>query len=264
VSHRRNLLIVRAGDDSLHPQWLQGHAMREFDLFVSYYGTVPDRYRSESEHYHAMRGARWPAHDAICRERAALLASYDFVAFACDDLLAGRENWNALFRICRRHRLDLAQPAIEGPVSHDITRPVEGCLLRYTNFVEIMSPIFSRRALADLKSSFGKSVSGWGLDLLWTSLLEGKRRRMAIIDAVRVTHTRALREGALYPLLAEQGIDAHAEGSAILRRLGRTEFRPCELSRIPSDETHASSFVRRLKAIGPRRRQVGSLIKGRS
>jgi hypothetical protein len=229
---RRNLLIVRAGDDSLHPDWLEGAVEREFDLLVSYYGAQPGHYREQADIYHEMAGPRWPAHHAICREHASTLRSYDFVAFACDDLRAGLATWNALFSVCRSFRLDLAQPAIEGDVTFPITRPVEGCLLRYTNFVEIMCPVFSRRALAGLHPTFGESVSGWGLDYLWQKFLVGKGE-IAVIDSVRVAHARPLRVGTLYTRLAEQKIDPWAEMAAVLARSNVTTVPPREIRRVP-------------------------------
>ena len=63
---RNNLLIVRAGDESLHPRWRGNGEARNFDLLVSYFGATPGRYRDECDFYHAMPGARWPAHHAIC------------------------------------------------------------------------------------------------------------------------------------------------------------------------------------------------------
>jgi hypothetical protein len=155
---RRNLLVVRAGDDSLHPGWLAGEGPRDFDLLVSYYGRRPGRYRNEAEHYHEMQGPRWPAHNAICREHPEILVPYDRVCFACDDLVAELDTWNRLFATCWLYGLDLAQPAIEGHVSYEITRPVDGCVLRRTNFVENMCPVFSAKALMMLRDTFGKRV----------------------------------------------------------------------------------------------------------
>lgn len=231
-TERRNLLVVRAGDDSLHPGWVQQGCDRSFDLLVSYYGTEVDQHRAGADYYHVMQGPRWPAHDAICRANRTFLEHYDFVGFACDDLMGEQSSWDALFAICGRHGLDLAQPAIEGHVSHPITEPVPGSLLRRTNFVEIMCPVFSRRALAELHLTFGESRSGWGLDVLWATRLDNPQWRLAVIDAVRVRHSRPLHEGPLYSLLKQVGVSPRQELIAICARLGLEKFHPRELSRI--------------------------------
>jgi hypothetical protein len=142
---RENLIVVRAGDASLHRRWINDTRARNFDLLVSYYGSSPGRYERKADHYHAMRGPRWPAHDWLWRHRRDLFDRYERVAFVCDDVDADTRTWNAMFDLCGWFGLDLAQPAVAGYVNHAITRPVAGALLRYTTFVEVMCPVFSRR-----------------------------------------------------------------------------------------------------------------------
>ena len=45
TGRRRFLVVVRAGDASLHPAWVDPSHPRSFDLVVSYYGRDPERYR---------------------------------------------------------------------------------------------------------------------------------------------------------------------------------------------------------------------------
>ena len=83
---RRNLIVVRAGDNSLHRRWLNDSRARNFDLLVSYYGKLRGRYQNRADHYHEMTGPRWPAHDWLWRNRRELFDRYDRVAFVCDDV----------------------------------------------------------------------------------------------------------------------------------------------------------------------------------
>ncbi len=229
---RRNLIIVCAGDQSIHPGWIDPDRRRDFDLFVSYYGTTPDRFRAQAEYYRAETGPRWPAHERICREQWAIVEHYEYVAFACDDLAAPQATWNALFRACRRYGLDLAQPAIEGHPTHAITQPQPGCVLRYTNFVEIMCPVFGRATLQRLRGTFGQSVSGWGLDFLWGSLLPCPDFRVAIIDSIRVRHTRPKGGASLRPVLAGLGIDPGEELARLRATHGLVSAEPVEYERL--------------------------------
>ena len=222
---RSNLLIVRAGDQSLHPTWLGAAGEpRNFDLMVSYFGATPGRFRDGADHYHAMVGPRWPAHDAICKESAELLARYDRIGFACDDLEAPLSAWNGLFQACDWYELDLAQPAVEGFVIRDITKPVDGLILRYTSYVEIMCPVFSRRAFERLRGTFSESVSGWGLPQLWSRVLPYPEYRMAVIDAVHIKHMSPIREGTLRPTLDALGIDPREEMMRVLEKHGIDKF----------------------------------------
>lgn len=229
---RNNLIIVRAGDKSLHPRWRGKGEPGNFDLLVSYFGSTPERYRDACDFYHSMPGARWPAHHAVCSQNEVFLGRYQRVAFACDDLDATLQSWNRLFDLCEWYDLDLAQPAVEGYVSWSITKPQAGCLLRYTNYVETMCPVFSRRALEKLRGSFAESVSGWGLDLLWSRALPYPEYKMAIIDSVRVVHTTPVRQGSLRPTLDALGIDPAQEMNQLAARHGIDRFQTEEHARL--------------------------------
>lgn len=217
---RENLIVVRAGDASLHRRWINDSRARKFDLLVSYYGRIAGRYERQADHYHAMTGPRWPAHDWLLSHRSDLFERYANVAFVCDDVDADTRAWNMMFDLAAWFGLDLAQPAVVGHVNHPIVLPASGTLLRYTSFVEVMCPVFSRRALARCADTFGASVSGWGLDALWSARLPYPEYRIAVVDRVRVTHTSPTRGGALRPVLDALGVDPPAEAAALLARAG--------------------------------------------
>lgn len=241
---RDNLIIARAGDDSLHPNWLASGDERSFDLMVSYYGTEPDRFRAGAEHYHAVPGARWPAHHAICQELWDLLKRYEYIAFACDDLEATSSTWDRLFAICRAHQLDLAQAAIDGPVSHAITKPQLRCLYRLTNFVEIMCPIFHRPILEKLRWTMGESQSGWGLDYLWSSLLPYPQFKLAIVDGAPVRHMRPIGQGSLQRVLEDRGVMKRDEMNRLFSKHGINKFPLLEyLCVLPPAPTEATAVA---------------------
>ena len=132
----------------------------------------------------------------------------------------------------RSNDLDLAQPAILGHPGLEITKPRDGCILRYTNFVEVMSPVFSQRALARVRDTFGESVSGWGLSALWSARLPYPEYKQAIVDKVRVTHTTPVRMGTLRPVLERLGVDPPVERERLLARHGLSGFAPQEVARL--------------------------------
>jgi hypothetical protein len=232
MARRANLLIVRAGDTSLHERWLAGAARRNFDLLVSYYGSTPNRFNERVEFYHAMKGPRWPAHHALCTHYLAMLGGYERVGFACDDLDASADTWNRLFDYCAWYELDLAQPSVLGHTSWDITKPQPGCLLRYTSFVEAMAPVFSRRALEAARATFGESISGWGLSFLWGRLLPYPEYKTAIVDAVSVVHPSPIRHGTLRPTLDALGINPEKERDEVIARHGIKAFWLGEYARL--------------------------------
>jgi hypothetical protein len=189
----RNLVIVRAGNGSLHPGWLAGPEERNWDIIVNYYGDDPDLYRGENIVRIDSKGAKWPALYALYQEHREEILKYDYVWLPDDDLAADKKTINRMFDLCAEMKLDLAQPALshDSYYSHLVTLKNSEFLLRYTNFIEIMAPVFSRAFLPPCADSFKENLSGFGLDLLWPTWLGGDQRA-AIIDDCVIRHTRVL------------------------------------------------------------------------
>jgi len=198
ASRRKNLVILRAGDQSLHRGWIAGPE-RDFDLFISYYGQQPELHREDAEYYEMRRGPKWSCIADLIAEHAELVASYAAVWLPDDDLAADTATLNRLFSLFHGLQLGLAQPAL----THDsyftwaVLLQHPDYVLRHTEFVEVMAPLFSREALAICLPSFRESRSGWGLDWVWPKLLDRTRFPLAVIDATPVKHTRPL-GGELY------------------------------------------------------------------
>lgn len=195
----RNLVVLRAGDRSLHAQWI-ADAPRDFDLFISYYGADPDRYRTDTPLWEARRGPKWPCIGELLDAHPNLLETYDAFWFPDDDLAVDTPTINRMFALFRGLGLALAQPALtpQSYHGHPMLLQRASHVLRYTAFVEVMAPLFDREALRACLPSFTRSRSGWGLDFVWPRLVGTARRdAIAILDATPVWHTRPL-GGELY------------------------------------------------------------------
>lgn len=220
----RNLVIVRAGDGSLHENWIAG-PRRDFDLFVSYFGGTHARFEAGADYYEARPGPKWPSIAALLREHAAIVDAYDCVWLPDDDLAADTPTIDRMFAFFHAHRLALAQPALTLD-SHCQWRTLlqqPGSQLRHGRFIEIMAPLFGREALQACAPSFDESASGWGLDWLWPLLcdragLDG----IAVIDATPVRHTRPC-GGELYRRHPE--LDPRKDAARLVRKFGLEEMR---------------------------------------
>lgn len=209
MTRRRFLVMARAGDNSLHQRWLEG-AERRFDLYLSYYGDQPGKYAADADYWREMKSTKWPAwHEHIAAERE-LVASYDAVWFPDDDLLMDAEGINRMFDLFMAFNFALAQPSLshESYFSHSTVLRDPAYAVRFTNFVEVMGPVFSREALEQLHPTFAHSRTGWGLDYLWAHLLADKKPpgRVGLIDAVSMTHTRPVGGGDIYLGQADAGL----------------------------------------------------------
>jgi hypothetical protein len=190
-SKRKNLIILRAGDKSLHPVWYSG-CDRSWDLALSYYGDLEDPFPGYRDFIHICKGSKWQGIADFCAKNADLLSRYERIWLPDDDLLIDCDSINEFFLISGELNFGLTQPSLTifSYVSHPITIRHPGNVARETNFVEIMAPCFSAPAWAILRTSFSENPSGWGLEWFWVNQLHTHGIKVGIIDAVSMYHSR--------------------------------------------------------------------------
>ncbi|HUH94248.1 MAG TPA: DUF707 domain-containing protein [Casimicrobiaceae bacterium] len=216
----RFLVVVRAGDRSLHPGWTRSLAGRDWDLLVSYFGDDRERFRDAGCRRIDDKGPKWRGlHAFFTRED--FWQGYDYVMLPDDDLAIEQETVSRLFARAASRDLELCQPALSwwSYYSHAITVRHPSFALRFTDFVEIMTPCFSRRHLERCLPTFAESVSGWGFDRIWPRMLAQAAPCAAIVDECVVTHTRPV-GGPNYAALRELGSTPHEEGRRLLAMHG--------------------------------------------
>jgi hypothetical protein len=124
-------------------------------------------------------------------------APYAWVFAWDDDLDARGFDPHAFLDVMRRNGLELAQPALtrDSHASHPLTLQADAKVGRFTDFVEIMAPVFRADAWARFHRLLDPQLSrwGWGLDLYAQNLCGFER--MGIVDCQTVRHTRPLNPG---------------------------------------------------------------------
>lgn len=200
----RYLVVARVGDHSLHPEWIHPAEYRNFDLCLSYYGDTPGRYAKDCEIYVETKGAKWPKIYELMNTMGDRIFQYEAVWFPDDDIRTHPGNISRMFELFTEHKLLLAQPALTANSYFRVTAQHIDYKLRYTHFVEIMVPVFSRDALKVCYPTFNKSVTGWGMEHVWAKLLGYPKKGMAILDATPVNHTRPPGQGELYENIKNQ------------------------------------------------------------
>lgn len=223
---KRFLVMARVGDSSLHKEWLEPSQYKNFDLFLEYYGNGSNDYKNDCEFYSEGKESKWPRLFKIIEAYGEHIFKYDAIWIPDDDISTNCSTINEMFDFFTKNNLSLAQPALtrDSYYSHEITRECSGSILRYTNFVEVMAPIFSREALQICWRPFIKSKSGWGLDSLWPKLLGYPTDKIAIIDQIPVKHTRPVGKGTLYTDIQYSFQTATEELKRICMEYGVTEF----------------------------------------
>lgn len=191
----RNCLIVAAGEGSRHREWIQGEC--DFDVHLLVYDGSAEKWRGDTEHICKLHGYKLKMTYAYLTQNHEILEQYDYFLLADDDISMTSADVNAVFAAMRRYGLQIGQPSlVDSYYSWYHTLHDEFCCLRYTNFVEVMIPCFSREALRKVLFTFNENDCGWGTESHWPLLIDTNRRDIAIIDEVKVVHTRPVQSGS--------------------------------------------------------------------
>lgn len=197
---RRYLLIVRAGDRSLHPGWLKG--ARDWDLHISYFGDQEKPYGDLPEGVTLSRekGPKYIGLKDCLDAHSHFLSGYTHIGLPDDDLACDATVWNTAFRVLEESAADLGQPSLlwRSFYSYDITMRRRWLKYRVTDFVEVMAPVFKVDFLRAVLPTFAANRSSWGLDYVWREIAKREGRKLAIVDAAALLHTRALGKGGQY------------------------------------------------------------------
>ena len=224
---RRNLVVVRAGRNSLHPRWLNRDSDRNWDLVVSLYD--PDaRFQHPDDVLVVTRpGGKWDGLHALLSQ-SDHLSRYDYVWLPDDDIEASSADIDAIFDAMRQYDLEVAQPSLtrDSYFSHFAVMSCPAFALRYANFIEIMVPCLKASLLRMVLEDFKDSMSGFGMDYIWCRLSADNRYKAAIIDRVAVRHTRPIGK-ALRGRMAKSGVVAEDEEQILRARYDvRGRIRP--------------------------------------
>jgi hypothetical protein len=208
----RNLVIVMAGDGSLHETYARD---RDFELWVCYWGRDPavaERFRTSCDRLWQLTGEKWSLMRQVAvrasREGLPRFSAYDYVFLSDDDILfpEGAAAVSRLFAIARDIDAHIFQPAIANEhvsPGHEPTRRNTTSLMRATNIVEIMMPALTGRivegCLLPILHVHPHVRAGWGLEALLqrtTEAVFGRTPRTFVIDAIEAHHTRPVGQGS--------------------------------------------------------------------
>ena len=210
----RFLVFVQAGPNSLHKQWYD-QAECNFDLLVNLYDPT-NLTLDKGDYIFSQVGTKFTAISKLYSLHEQMFDSYDYIFFLDDDIYISTADINTLFDACLRLNVAGAQPSLSAN-SHCIWQTFfnQGGVARSVNGVEIMMPVLSRDLMRLCASRFAESVSGFGLDLLWSKIVEENipDRKMYVIDEVQAIHDKPIDDagGAYYENMRRNLINPKAE-----------------------------------------------------
>ena len=160
------------------------------------------------------------------------LERFDYVIAPDDDLEFPPDFVAQFLGLLDRYDIALGQPALTDdsyPTWPICVRQYD-TVVRFTNFVEVMTPCFRRDALRHLRGTLRSDISpmGYGFDLHWAYACRDAGFRMGIVDGTPISH-RIRPVGRHYA-----GDDLHGQGYAYGRIYPRIlAHEICEVGRIP-------------------------------
>jgi len=190
VNTKKNLVFTSAGDNTdFYKNWLGGN--RNYDVFVVYYGDDDqkfNKYKSLVDKIWRRKGSKFQNFYYLYKNFPHEILNYDAFYIVDDDIIMSTNDINKLFDTLYKYRLSICQPSFtnDSKISHEITLQIPGNILRYTNFVEVNTPVFSKDALIKMMKYYDESLIGWGIDYLyiWANGINEKDK-YAVIDNIR-------------------------------------------------------------------------------
>lgn len=190
-TNKKNAVFVAAGKDSLHRQLLEGDA--DFDLHLLIYDGSYNQFYNDTDFICCQSGYKMDMTYHYIHRHPEFLEEYDYFFLMDDDVKMSTEEVNKLFRMMRKYDLKIAQPSlVMSYYTYEHTLHHSLCILRYTNFVEMMIPCFSKKALVQVLPSFEHKVRGCGIEYHWSVLIDTNHHDMAVLDEVQASHIRPL------------------------------------------------------------------------
>jgi|GEM_PF-5710197 hypothetical protein len=209
----KNLVIVMAGDKSLHRLYAQN---KSFELWVIYYGdndVIFEEYKSTADRVWRAKGLKIELIRRVLLEQLYFaekfdFEAYDFILLPDDDIefVGAADDISRLFEICAQIKADVFQPAILNDfvsLAWESTKAIPGAFCHSTNIVEIMMHGFSGAAFTHAYLPAIHTMdfirSGWGIEPIWKKIGEAHFRRSLntfVIDAVSALHTKPIGGGS--------------------------------------------------------------------
>ena len=229
VAFRRFLVFLVAAEGVSHP--LLGKLLddRAYDLAVRFYGPPGVNAGFLDAADYVLTGGLSKFHAAAqFLEQCRLIGRHEGVLFMDGDLRFDPAALQSFLERASAAGFSLAQPALSRDSFSYWKMPYHHAQFAYreTSFVEIMCPFLSDTALRKLLPTFTQSISGYGLDLVWPTLLPGQR--IGVVDSFEIQHKEMvdMKGGPFYRYLSTLGIHPHEEESRLLEIYGVQRHQP--------------------------------------
>ncbi len=188
---KKNCIIATVGKKSLHKNWL--HQTQNYDVHLIVYDDSYSGFKHDSAYVSADKGYKLKLVYRYLEKHPEYLAQYEYFFIPDDDILMDYKSIEQLFELMQQYSLSIAQPALfDSYYTYDSLIRDKYTILRYTNFIEMMLPCFSKEALKKVLFTFNENESGWGADYHWPHIINFTGKEMAVLDRIPAVHSRPI------------------------------------------------------------------------
>jgi hypothetical protein len=189
------LVFTSAGDNTeFYKIWLDKPEAKEFDLWLVYYGDDEKNYEIYKKYCDVIEkreGDKYANLFHMYNKYHHEINKYERFFILDDDIIINTDQINEMFRISKKYDLWVCQPSFiqceENRIAHHITKQQKDSYLRYTNFIEMGTPLFSRYAFNKIMFFYEPSLLNWGVDYFYIHILGiDKKDKYAVIDHIGV------------------------------------------------------------------------------
>ncbi len=198
TSAPRILMVLRAGQNSIHRSWIWTvHGL--IDVAISTYDDSDYSADGVARFFHQYSGGKLPGVKDFFDTHPSIIEEYDYFWLFEDDLTLPFGSLRMVLKLLACFPFALSTPALtpESIMGYMINMTNSRFLFRGTDFVEQMMPIMSRDFLRAAMPAFNDNYSGFGQEWLWQKLLKERQTFAVIFDSAPVTHTRPYQFGSL-------------------------------------------------------------------
>jgi hypothetical protein len=219
---KKNIVIAPCGNKSslFNSSWLKDKTIKNFDLCLLFYHEnidYPENYENVDYFFHLKDFKYVMIANLLTKIKPEWLEQYEYFYFLDDDIAIDTQSINDMFNSSKLFKSSISQAALthDSYCSWPMFKQVDTCFLRYVGQIEVMSPLFDRETLKKCLPTFKENLSSWGLDSVWSKLLNYAEDKMIVFDGIVMKHTVPVGGGELY---AKIGVDPHDEWHAITKQ----------------------------------------------
>lgn len=167
---RKYAVYTSCGDLSPCDQMWDSN-IRNYDLIASFYGNKTSKFVELSS-----------CCDFVIREKgtkfqnfyklytlSSILWNYERIFILDDDIIISPSDINAMFNFAEKYNLLICQPSFSSrsKISHEVTIQIPSSNFRYTNFIEVCTPLMSKQSILEFIAYYDSSLVEWGVDFLY-------------------------------------------------------------------------------------------------